>query len=84
MPTMFPVAVAWISCYPHHTILYFILVPDHLRRQGYATALIKACRERWPELYLTDAISESGFPILMLLDDMKTSIKSAGTGKPSS
>lgn len=27
------------------------------------------------------ALSESGFPILMYLDDMKTSIKAAGTGK---
>ncbi len=27
------------------------------------------------------ALSESGFPILMLLDDMKTSIAAAGTGK---
>lgn len=42
----------------------FILVADEERRQGVATALIEACKNRWPDLNLGDAISEAGEGLL--------------------
>src|SRR2546428_13965560 len=59
----YPVAMAW-GFVPHpdimSPILEFVLVPDHFRRQGYATWRVAACRERWPGLEMTEAISEAG------------------------
>jgi hypothetical protein len=70
-----PVAVAYLTdcrC-PHPELslgvsLDFIWVPDHCRRSGYATRLIRACEERWPDLVLTDPISRSGAALLRSLE----------------
>lgn len=70
--TPYPLAVAWLSDFRRvgpGVILDFILVPDHLRRRGHATALIAACRERWPDLLLTDAVSPAGDGLLASLED---------------
>jgi hypothetical protein len=67
----YPVAIAWLTDFTDTPLacmmMDFILVPDHFRRRGYATALIKACRTRWPNLELTEAISESGEELLRSL-----------------
>jgi GNAT superfamily N-acetyltransferase len=68
----FPLAVAWLSDYRTAglgVVVDFILVPDHLRRRGYATRLIRECRDRWPDLALTDAISAEGKGLLRSLED---------------
>ena len=51
--------------------LEFILVADQERRRGIATALVAACRKRWPNIYLTDAISEAGEGFLSSLETPK-------------
>jgi hypothetical protein len=61
----YPCAIAWLSDYryvavPLGMVLDFIVVPDKLRRKGYAAQLVQRCRARWPELVLTDPISEAG------------------------
>jgi len=38
----------------------FIWVPDQCRRRGYATKLLEYCFQRWPDLQLTDGVSEAG------------------------
>ena len=70
--TPYPQAVAWLSDYSDSPLecvmLDFILVPDQYRRNGYATQLIAACEERWPNLELTEAISEAGEGLLNKLE----------------
>jgi hypothetical protein len=66
----YPVAVAWLSAYSTAldddlarkmgTTMDYILVPDHLRRRGYARRLVMECERRWPDLVLTEAISPGG------------------------
>ncbi len=66
-----PVGLCWVSDpsilktanwegddYP--ATLDFILVEDHYRRQGVAMALVQACRQRWKNLVLTNAVSAVG------------------------
>jgi hypothetical protein len=75
----FPLAVAWLTDLRGTdgsdpiglgVSLDFILVPDHLRRAGHATALIQACEERWGgSLWLTDAISPEGEGLLANIPD---------------
>jgi GNAT superfamily N-acetyltransferase len=68
----YPSAIAWLTEFSPPTgmgtILDFIMVPDHLRRCGYATRLIQACEGRWPDLTLTEAISEAGDGLLKSLE----------------
>lgn len=69
-PLYYPLAIAWITDWPAAGAadlgpsLDYILVPDHRRRRGHATALIAACRERFRGLWLTDPITESGEGLL--------------------
>jgi GNAT superfamily N-acetyltransferase len=69
----YPVAVAWLTDFRGTAmdcvLMDFVLVPDHFRRRGYATKLIGACAERWPELRLTEAISEAGEGLLAKVAD---------------
>lgn len=62
--TPYPQAIAWLTDFRGTLLdcvmLDFVLVPDHCRREGYAIALIAACQKRWPELELTEPISEAG------------------------
>ena len=58
-----PLGVAWVSDFGWITHLDYVLVRDEFRRGGVATALVAACRERWPNLQglgIGDAISEAG------------------------
>ena len=57
-----PYAVAWLTdARPALGMsLDFILVPDDCRRRGYATKLVRACLERWPDLVPTGPISPEG------------------------
>jgi GNAT superfamily N-acetyltransferase len=68
----YPVGLAWVSDFFRAPIpivsLDFILVPDHYRRLGVATALVRKCRERWPDIVLTEAISEGGEGLMRSLD----------------
>lgn len=68
-----PLAVAYLSDYRDATaframLLDYVLVPDHLRRRGYASRLIAECRREWPGLILTDAISPEGEALLESVD----------------
>jgi hypothetical protein len=70
--TPYPQAIAWLSDYSDSELacvmLDFVLVPDQFRRCGYATKLIAACEARWPNLELTEAISEAGEGLLGALE----------------
>lgn len=70
--TPYPQAIAWLSDYTDSplacVLLDFVLVPDQFRRRGYASQLIAACEARWPNLELTEAISEAGEGLLASLE----------------
>lgn len=51
--TMFPVALAWVVEFGGAAQLGYIQVGDAWRRRGYATMLVHACRERWPDMTWT-------------------------------
>lgn len=57
-----PAGIAFVEAFHEwREALIFIFVVDHMRRQGIATALVRACRERWPDLWVSNlAISEAG------------------------
>jgi hypothetical protein len=50
----------------------FVLVVDDFRRQGIATRLILACRERWPDLQLSLPISKVGLALYRKLQTPPT------------
>jgi GNAT superfamily N-acetyltransferase len=64
----FPVGLAWVlapapGAEPTSETrpqIKFVLVVDDERRQGIATRLIEACRERWPTIQLSPPISAAG------------------------
>lgn len=65
----FPVGLAWVGACPpkwkraKNTLgphVNYIIVADDERRQGIATKLIKAIERRWPDIWLSDAISKGG------------------------
>jgi hypothetical protein len=58
----FPVGLAWVQNWvaSDFCMLIAILVFDDVRRQGIATALVEACRERWPNIELSDACTDDG------------------------
>jgi hypothetical protein len=78
----YPVALAWVSVLPpppperagegFPPVLDFILVPDHCRREGYATLLIRECQKRWPDIWLSDPISKAGEGLLRSLGGRQT------------
>jgi GNAT superfamily N-acetyltransferase len=59
-----PWGVCWVSHYPDKpgtwTILWYVLVADAYRRHRIARALIDAARERWPDIYITEGVTEAG------------------------
>ncbi len=59
-----PLGLAWVTAGEGLAYLDYVLVVDDCRRRGIATALIAACRERWPDIRLTDAISDAGEALL--------------------
>ena len=66
-----PLGLAWVSVYPTFTFLDFVLVRDSERRRGIASALVAACRGRWPGLQgldPDDAVSEAGEAFLKSLE----------------
>jgi len=66
--TPWPLGTAYVltidDCVPWPAVMDYILVADHIRRQGIGTALLTACRTRWPGIYLTDPISDAGAALL--------------------
>lgn len=58
--SVMPLATAYIRHSLTGPVVEFILVPDQCRRQGYATKLIEYCFQEWPDLQLTDGVSEAG------------------------
>lgn len=72
----YPLGTAYLSIFTAKpkpafpAILDFILVPDHRRRQGAATALLLECRRRWPGIYITGAISDEGHQLLVSVGEL--------------
>ncbi len=72
----FPLGIGFVTAYgcePDHgsdisPYLDFVLVADQHRRNGVATAIVEACRQRWPNIKLMDEISELGSHLLESLD----------------
>ena len=70
-----PLGVAWVLAPPaslkgkrrpggaFKPYLKFVLVSDEYRREGIATRLVVACRERWPDLSLTRPVSRAGMAL---------------------
>lgn len=60
----YPIGMAFVTVPPKGAKIAlcvdYIWVAVHFRRQGVANAIIKACKERWPDLWLTEAISKAG------------------------
>ena len=72
----YPCAVAWLTDYTESPIklgltwsLDYILVPDQLRRRGYATRLIRACQVIFPGLELTEPINAMGDGLIASLEE---------------
>lgn len=69
-----PYGLAWVSASAGDggfAYLDFVLVRDDHRRQGVATDLVRACRERWPGLKM-DAVSDAGEAFLASLEGRKS------------
>ena len=58
----FPVGTAYVTAIPDGSAaqVNFVLVADQWRRTGIASALIKACRDRWPKLAMTPGMDTAG------------------------
>jgi GNAT superfamily N-acetyltransferase len=65
----YPVGLAWLTDGAEEEIgrayLLAILVWDPCRGQGVATAIIEACKERWPDLHLSRPISRAGYGLYL-------------------
>src|SRR5262249_42606636 len=71
----FPLGIAWVLAPPAppkgkrrprgapRPYLKYILVADEYRREGIATRLIEACRQRWPDLSLTSPVCRAGMSL---------------------
>jgi hypothetical protein len=62
---MFPVGIAYVAVIEPNAQLNFIFVADQWRRQGFATELICAIRERWPNVVSTLGLDGMGESLLM-------------------
>ena len=58
--------VAMTQDYP--PLVMYVHTLDHFRRQGIATALMEAVKNRWPDAQRTDGISESENAFIESLD----------------
>lgn len=67
-----PYAVAWLLDYSAvnglDVVLTYVLVCDEYRKRGIGKALIMACFEKWPNLILTDPISEGGEALIASIE----------------
>jgi len=55
--TMFPVGTAYVVVIPETAAqLNFVLVADQWRRRGIGSKLVEACREKWPNIVLTETM----------------------------
>lgn len=65
----FPVGLVVVNTHPEfRPIVVHVFVVDDMRRRGIGITLIEACRERWPDIQLTGAISEAGEGLLKAWD----------------
>lgn len=63
--TDFPAGLAFVMAMPGQGAqLNFIFVADQWRRQGGASAMIAACRQRWPGLMFTHGMGPEGEGLL--------------------
>ncbi len=64
----YPAGTAYVSDFSDGALgfpwLDYIQVSPIHQRQGVATALIKACQERWPNIELSEAATEEGAALL--------------------
>lgn len=71
----FPIGLAWVMVPPPGGPLppgvEFVIVLDQFRRLGVATALIEAIENQWPNVWLTDAISDAGAGLIAALEGRK-------------
>lgn len=66
-----PWGVCWVADYPASVgvVLWYVLVADPRRRQGIATALVAAARERWPGIFVTEGVTPAGEALFDSLPD---------------
>ena len=62
-----PSGTAYVVAAPVIQVVEFILVRDDRRRRGVATELLRACYRRWPNIGLTDSVTEAGAAFLAAL-----------------
>ncbi len=62
-----PDGVAWVTALGEFVFLDGVFVRDDRRRRGVGTALVKAIKERWPGVILSEAISAAGEAFLASL-----------------
>src|SRR5688572_14073264 len=64
----YPWGLAWVVVPPDgpdsRPMLEYVLVNDECRRRGVGKALVTACLERWPTLYLGAAVTDEGEALL--------------------
>lgn len=61
----FPLGIAYVkSTYIDGPLLYLVEVQNPFQRRGIATSLIRACQSRWPDLEMTEPVSEAGEKLL--------------------
>lgn len=64
-----PWGVCWVGVYPDCAVLWYVLVADPYRRQGIATAIVRAARERFPRLRITEGVTPAGEALYDSLPD---------------
>ena len=63
----YPCGIAFVTAAKRVAYLDFIFVVDQDRRTGIGTALLNACRRRWPYIEFGEAISKAGAALLTSL-----------------
>ncbi len=56
----FPEGVAYVTRDGFGPIMWYVQVADDCRRQGIGRELLLACRQLWPDIHISAAISKNG------------------------